>query len=62
MVQIFALFVPVLILRPCEGVFYIRGRGFVFQIIEPVTFAHCTFIFVLWNIDIIYGFTYAIKN
>ena len=30
--------------------FYIGGRGFVCQIIEPVTFAHCVFIFALQNI------------
>ena len=33
-----------------EGVFYIGGRGFVCQIIEPVTFARCAFIFALCNI------------
>ena len=33
-----------------EGVFYIGGSGFVCQIIEPVTFARCTFIFALRNI------------
>ena len=33
-----------------EGVFYIRGRGFVCLIIEPVTFARCAFIFALRNI------------
>ena len=27
--------------RASEGVFYIGGRGFVCQIIEPVTFARC---------------------
>ena len=27
-----------------EGVFYRGGRGFVWQIIEPVTFARCAFI------------------
>ena len=37
--------------RASEGVFYIGGRGCVLcQIIEPVTFAHCTFIFALRNI------------
>ena len=36
--------------RTSEGVFYIRGRGFVCQIIEPVTFARCAFIFALRNI------------
>ena len=30
--------------------FYIGGRGFVCQIIEPVTFARCAFIFALCNI------------
>ena len=30
-----------------EGVFYLRGRGFVCQIVEPVTFARCTFLFAL---------------
>ena len=30
--------------RASEGVFYIGGRGFVCQIIEPVTFARCAFI------------------
>ena len=30
--------------------FYIGGRGFVCQIIEPVTFADCAFIFALRNI------------
>ena len=33
-----------------EGVFYICGRGFVCQIIEPITFARCAFIFALRNI------------
>ena len=36
--------------RASEGVFYIGGRGFVCQIIEPVTFARCAFIFALCNI------------
>ena len=36
--------------RASEGVFYIGGRGFVCQIIEPVTFARCAFIFALQNI------------
>ena len=36
--------------RVSEGVFYIGGRGFVCQIIEPVTFARCAFIFALRNI------------
>ena len=36
--------------RASEGVFYIGGHGLVSQIIEPVTFAHCTFIFALRNI------------
>ena len=36
--------------RASEGVFYIGGRGFVCQIIEPVTFARCAFIFALGNI------------
>ena len=36
--------------RASEGVFYICGRGFVCQIIEPVTFARCAFIFALCNI------------
>ena len=36
--------------RASEGVFYIGGRGFVCQIIEPVTFARCAFIFALRNI------------
>ena len=36
--------------RASEGVFYIGGRRFVCQIIEPVTFACCVFIFVLRNI------------
>ena len=37
--------------RASEGVFYIGGRGCVLcQFIEPVTFARCTFIFVLQNI------------
>ena len=36
--------------RASEGVFYIGGRGFVCQIIEPVTFARCVFIFALRNI------------
>ena len=49
--------------------FYIGGRGFVCQIIEPVTFARCAFIFALWNIALggyldtrrnIYGTTYGI--
>ena len=51
--------------------FYIRGRGFVCQIIEPVTFARCAFIFALRNIALggyldtrrniknIYGKTYG---
>ena len=30
--------------------FYIGSRGFVCQIIEPVTFARCAFIFTLQNI------------
>ena len=30
--------------------FHIGGRGFVCQIIEPVTFARCAFIFALRNI------------
>ena len=29
---------------------YIGGRGFVCEIIEPVTFARCAFIIALWNI------------
>ena len=38
--------------RASEGVFYIHvgGRGFVCQVIEPVTFARCAFIFALRNI------------
>ena len=52
--------------------FYIGGRGFVCQIIEPVTFARCAFIFALCNIALggyldtrrniknIYGTTYGI--
>ena len=36
--------------RASEGVFYIGGRGFVCQIIEPVTFARCALIFALRNI------------
>ena len=36
--------------RASEGVFYIGGRGFVCQIIEPVTFARCAIIFSLRNI------------
>ena len=36
--------------RASEGVFYISGRGFVCQIIEPVTFARRAFIFALRNI------------
>ena len=36
--------------RASEGVFYIGGRGFVCQIIEPVTFPRCAFIFALRNI------------
>ena len=36
--------------RASEGLFYIRGREFVCQIIEPVTFARCAFIFALRNI------------
>ena len=35
--------------RASEGVFYIGGRGFVCQIIEPVTFARCAFIFAYVN-------------
>ena len=51
--------------------FYIGSRGFVCQIIEPVTFAHCTFIFALRNIALgryldtrrnIYGTTYGLKH
>ena len=38
--------------RANEGVFYIGGRGFVCQIIEPFTFARCTFIFALRNITL----------
>ena len=30
--------------RASEGVFYIGGRGFLCQIIEPVTFSRCAFI------------------
>ena len=53
--------------------FYIGSRGFVCQIIEPVTFARCVFIFVLQNITLggyldtrrniknIYGTTYGLK-
>ena len=56
-----------------EGVFYIGGRRFVCQIIEPVTLARCAFIFALWNIALggyldtrrniwnIYGTTYGLK-
>ena len=34
-----------------EGMFYIGGRDCVLcQFIEPVTFAHCAFIFALHNI------------
>ena len=37
--------------RVSEGVFYIGCRGYVLcQFIEPVTFAHCAFIFALRNI------------
>ena len=36
--------------RASEGMFYIGGRRFVCQIIEPVTFARCAFIFALRNI------------
>ena len=36
--------------RESEGVFYVGDRGFICQIIEPVTFARCTFIFALRNI------------
>ena len=36
--------------RASEGLFYIRGQGFVCQIIEPFTFARCAFIFALRNI------------
>ena len=36
--------------RASEGVFYIDGCGFVCQIIEPVTFVRCAFIFALRNI------------
>ena len=32
--------------------FYIGGRGYVCQIIEPVTFARCAFIFALQNIAV----------
>ena len=32
--------------RASEGVFYKGGRGFVGQIIEPVTFARCAFIII----------------
>ena len=39
--------------RASEGVFYIGGRGCVLcQIIEPVTFVRCAFIFALWNITL----------
>ena len=38
--------------RASEGVFYIGSRRFVCQIIEPVTFAHCAFIFALRNITL----------
>ena len=55
------------------GVFYIGGRGFVCQIIEPVTFARCAFIFALCNIALdgyldtrrninIYGTKYGLKH
>ena len=36
--------------RASEVLLYIGGRGFVCQIIEPVTFARCAFIFALRNI------------
>ena len=36
--------------RASEGMFYIGGCGFVCQIIDPVTFARCMFIFTLQNI------------
>ena len=60
--------------RASEGVFYVGGRGFVRQIIEPVTFARCAFIFALRNIALggyldtrrniknIYGTTYGLKQ
>ena len=53
-----------------EDVFYIGGRRFVCQIIEPVTFARCAFIFALRNIALggyldtrrnIYGMTVDLK-
>ena len=36
--------------RASEGVFYVSGRGFVCQIVEPVRFARCALIFALRNI------------
>ena len=55
--------------RASEVLLYIGGRGLVSQIIEPVTFARCTFIIALWNIALdgyldtrrnIYGTTYGL--
>ena len=52
--------------------FYIGGSILLFQFIEPVTFARCTFLFALWNIALggyldtrrniknIYGMTYGL--
>ena len=45
-----------------EGVFYIGGRGFVCQIIEPVTFARCAVIFALWNIALLGGYLDTRRN
>ena len=44
-----ATFDPVGCLR-VTALIYMGGRGFVSQIIEPVTFARCAFIFALRNI------------
>ena len=52
---------PIIYIYTREGVFYIGGRGFVCQIIEPVTFARCAFIFALCNIAL-GGYLYTRRN
>ena len=51
----FVLYIYIYIIVGCkhqasEGVFCIGGREFVCQIIEPVMFVRCVFIFALRNI------------